>query len=85
MTTPIDCGLHDHLELACVYAYEIRIHLRDGSGFTGKAVTTRTTRDKLETLVIEGEAGEVQVAMRDIASIDVLTPNAAFSSLTFYK
>lgn len=43
---PIDCDLHDYLEIACMYHYWLRIELTDGTCFDAKALTTCTTVEK---------------------------------------
>ena len=81
--TPIACDLHDHLEVACLYRYDLEVHLRDGTQVSGQAVTTRTDADKTEYLVLETAAGRYEVAMPDLARIDVTTPSARFTTLEF--
>jgi Rho-binding antiterminator len=49
---PIDCDLHDYLEIACMYHYWLRIELTDGTCFDAKALTTCTTVEKEEFLVV---------------------------------
>ncbi len=80
---PIDCALHDHIELACLYRYGLAIHLRDGGRVTGQATTTRTDADKREYLVLTRGGIRLDVPLHEISAIDVLTPGARFASLTF--
>lgn len=42
---PMDCDLHDFLEIACLYRYWLRIELRDGLAFDAQAFTTHTRRN----------------------------------------
>mgnify|MGYP001375780969 CR=1 FL=1 len=50
---PVDCDLHDYLEIACLYHYLLRIELTTGEHFDARAVTTCTTADKEEFLLVE--------------------------------
>ncbi|MDM3870882.1 Rho-binding antiterminator [Porticoccus sp. W117] len=47
---PLPCSIHDHLELACIAAAELRIELRDGSAITATPITTETRSNKTEWL-----------------------------------
>ncbi len=80
---PIACDLHDHLEVACLYRYDLEVMLRDGSVTEGTAVTTRTAPDKVEYLVVEQGGERREVPMHEIARIDVSTPGARFDTLRF--
>ncbi|MEL6950222.1 MAG: Rho-binding antiterminator [Pseudomonadota bacterium] len=80
--TPIACDLHDHIEVACLFRYELAIQLRDGTSVTGKALTTRTLGDKTEHLLLGTKGDSTSVPLNDIRQIDVTTPGARFSSLS---
>ena len=80
--TPIACEVHDHIEVACLYRYELEVRLRDGTTVAGRALTTRTLRDKTEQLLLGTMADATAVPLLDIVRIDVTTPGAKFSSLT---
>lgn len=55
---PIDCDLHDYLEIACMYHYCLRIELTDGTYLDAKALTTCTTADKEEFLLVENHENQ---------------------------
>ncbi len=80
MNTPIDCALHDHVEIACLFRYDLEVELRDGRRVRGRARTTRTGADKLEVLVLDG--GQ-DIRLDRIARLRVLTPNARFDVVDF--
>ncbi|MFV3368304.1 Rho-binding antiterminator [Pseudomonas sp. NY15435] len=42
---PLQCDLHDYLEIACLYRYWLRIELRDGLAFDAQAFTTHSRRN----------------------------------------
>ena len=44
--TVIDCELHDFVEVACMYRYQLRLILKDGQVIEGKAVDIASTSDK---------------------------------------
>ncbi|MEM1437809.1 MAG: Rho-binding antiterminator [Pseudomonadota bacterium] len=80
--TPIACDLHDHIEVACLYRYELEVHLADGTVVTGRALTTQTRRDKTEHLILGTNEDSRPVPLHDIRRIDVTTPGARFTSLS---
>ena len=83
MTQPISCALHDHLEVACLYGYQMRLTLVSGNVLRGRAVTTDTRSDKTEVLVLSIDNGNHDVAMDQIARIEIETEAAMFQSLEF--
>jgi Rho-binding antiterminator len=80
---PIDCGLHDQLEVCCLYHYRLRIATRDGRIVSGTAQTTATDAGKCEWLVVRGALRDERVAMDSILQLDVLTPGAKVGRLSF--
>ena len=80
--TVIDCELHDFVEVACMYRYQLRLILKDGQVIEGKAVDIASTSDKREYLIIENDAQQ-QVDLMSLAKMEVLTPNAKFSEVVF--
>ncbi len=79
----IDCTLHDYLEMACMFHYDVRVTLDDQSVVTGQAVTTSTESDKSEVLRLAGIHGPIAIRMDAIAYLEVLTENARFRSVDF--
>ena len=80
--TPIACDLHDHIEVACLYRYELEIHLQDGTTVTGRGLTTRTRSDKTEHLLLGTTADSTSVPLHEIRRIEVKTPGSRFESLS---
>ncbi|WP_230960220.1 Rho-binding antiterminator, partial [Pseudomonas fluorescens] len=39
---PLNCDLHDYLEIACMHRYSLQIEMIDGQSFAARALTTRT-------------------------------------------
>ena len=83
MTTPklIACELHDYLEIACLYGYELRLHLSNQECLEGRAVDL-LTQDRREFLVIESDRRHT-VALDELVKLQTLTPNAKFAELVF--
>lgn len=82
----ISCDLHDYLEVACMYGYQIQLTLNDHQIIEGKAINTMTTADKHEFLVIDNDHGhgqKEQIELNQIRKMQVLTPNAKFSEVIF--
>ncbi|MEG0100049.1 MAG: Rho-binding antiterminator [Citrobacter sp.] len=80
---PIDCDLHDYLEIACLYRYMLRIELTDGTVFDAKAVTTRTTVGKEEYLVVDRQESQQYIRLDYLSAITVLTAGAMYRSVLF--
>lgn len=82
----ISCDLHDYLEIACMYGYQITLTLNDHQIIEGKAIDTVTTADKREILVIDTDHGHGQkkrIELSQIRKLQVQTPNAKFSEVIF--
>ena len=81
--TRISCDLHDYVEIACLFSYELRLTLRDGGNVVGNAKDTRTSSDRVEYLILDTDSDRIEIAMREIAHIAVLTPGARFNEVSF--
>lgn len=78
----IACDLHDYLEIACMYHYQIRLVLKDGSSLIGTAIDT-VTKDKREYLLIDDSVEIRQVELIQLKKLEVLTANAQFKDVVF--
>ena len=78
----ISCELHDFIEVACMYGYQIQLALKDDQVIEGKAVDITTSKDKREYLIIKNEQ-EQQVELTQLTKLTVLTPNAQFKEVIF--
>lgn len=83
MPDPIACELHDHLEIACLYRYQVRVHLNNGEIHEGIATTTKTLPGKIELLVIQTSDKLLELPMHLMVALDVLTEPANFKRLKF--
>jgi len=77
---PIPCALHDYIEIACLYRYLVKLSLADGTILEGIALTTETTPDRREMLVL-GPAPEQRIELNRVSKLKVLTENARFQEL----
>ena len=78
----ISCELHDFIEVACMYGYQVQLALKDDQMIEGKAVDITTSKDKREYLMIKNEQ-EQQVELTQLTKLTVLTPNAQFKEVIF--
>ncbi|PCH60275.1 MAG: transcriptional antiterminator [Gammaproteobacteria bacterium] len=70
---PIDCSLHDYIEIACLKHYQLRLELIDTSELIAIAESTETRSDKTEWLLLRD--GDIQHTVR-LDNIVALTPLA---------
>ncbi len=78
----IACELHDYIEVACMYGYQLKLVLKDGQVVEGRAVDIEQSTDKHEWLVISnGETRKVDLIT--LAKMQVLTPQAKFTEVVF--
>lgn len=77
----ISCNLHDYIEIACLYGYQVKLTLKNRQSIEGKAVDI-ITADKREYLLIDnGEQQRVELAQ--LVKMQVLTAKAKFSEVFF--
>lgn len=79
----ITCEQHDFIEVACMYGYQLKLILKDKQTIEGKAIDIINSADKGECLVIDDNANKRQVALIQLAKMEVITPNAKFSEVIF--
>jgi Rho-binding antiterminator len=75
---PINCDLHDYLEIACLHGYRLDIELKDGARLEARALTTRTSRVKEEFLLVETVEGQQEIRLDQLLAITPLDANAQF-------
>lgn len=81
MSKVLSCDLHDYLEIICMFHYQVRLTLEDGTTVVGEAVdvTSKAPNEWLSVRMIQNELVQVEVA--DIALITVLTEGARFKEM----
>jgi Rho-binding antiterminator len=80
---PLDCDLHDYLEIACMHHYQLRVELIDGSYFDAKALTTRTSAQKEEFFCVQKAEGQQEIRLDKLLAITPLNENASFARIVF--
>ena len=75
---PLNCDLHDYLEIACIRGYQLDIELVDGGRLQAKALTTRTASSKEEFFCVETADGQQDIRLDRMLAITPLNANAEF-------
>ncbi|MCB1976685.1 MAG: Rho-binding antiterminator [Nitrosomonas sp.] len=78
----ISCELHDFVEVACMYKYQLKLTLKNGEVIEGKAIDILSINQQ-ERLVVDDSGEKKQVDLMVLAKMQVLTPNAKFSEVVF--
>jgi Rho-binding antiterminator len=79
----IDCDLHDHLEIACLYSWVLKIELDDGKVITAKSVTTLTRPGDGEFLILDDGGDRVSIRLDYIHAITHLDNNKLIHRIVF--
>ncbi|AWH54068.1 transcriptional antiterminator [Stenotrophomonas sp. ESTM1D_MKCIP4_1] len=69
---PLECDLHDVLEVACLHRAQLQVELRDGSRFVARARTTISTADKEEFLLLDAPDGEHRIRLDQLHAVTTL-------------
>lgn len=69
---PLECDLHDVLEIACLHRAQLQVELRDGSRFMARARTTISTADKEEFLLLDAADGERRIRLDRLHAVTTL-------------
>lgn len=78
----ISCELHDFVEVACLYGYQLKLILKNNEILEGKAIDIVNSPEKRECLVIDN-ASRQYIELTQLVKMQVLTPNAKFSEVVF--
>jgi Rho-binding antiterminator len=78
----IPCELHDFVEVACMYRYQLKLILKNGEVIEGKAVDILSV-DQQELLVVDAGGEKKQIDLMALSKMQVLTPSAKFSEVVF--
>jgi Rho-binding antiterminator len=90
MSKIMRCDLHDFLEIACLFAYQVLIKLKSGHNMTGRPITTITESGQQEYLLFRVEdenkgdnETEQKIPLENLVSMKVLTQSARFNFIQF--
>lgn len=78
---PLACDLYDYVEIACLHRYELVIELLDGSMLEGQALTTETSAEKNEFLIVKTADDRIRLRLDQLQAITAVTPGASFKRL----
>lgn len=78
---PLNCDLHDYLEIACLRGYQLDIELIDGERLVARAVTTRTSADKEEFLAVEQAGAQREIRLDHLLAITPKEADAEFGRI----
>ena len=78
----ISCELHDFVEVACMYGYQLKLILKNNQVIEGKAVDIVNSPERRECLVIDNDSRQ-QIELTQLARMQVLTPHAKFNEVVF--
>ncbi len=79
----ISCAVHDYIEIACTYHFEISIEDFTDSTIQGKAITTETSKDKKEYLILGCQQVLQKIELNKIKKMTALQENPHFDSIYF--
>lgn len=82
-TQPLDCNLHDYLELACMRGYWLDVELVDGQRLIARALSTRTTDTNEEFIVLEQNKSFKEIGVTQLAAITPLNSGVGNKRMTF--
>ena len=74
--------LHDFVEVACMYGYQLKLILKNNQIIEGKAVDIVNSPERRECLVIDNDSRQ-QIELTQLARMQVLTPHAKFNEVVF--
>ena len=79
----LDCDLHDFIEIACLYGFEINLKLSHQREVQGNAVTIQISPDKSEYLVLSVDGLTEEIDLTDISVMQAITVNPHFHIVEF--
>ena len=78
----ISCVNHDYVEIACMYYFEVKLYLNNSQIVKGKAMQT-TYNNREECIVLETEAGNQEIVLEQVASMEAVRKNPHFDRINF--
>ena len=82
---PINCDLHDYLEIACVYKIQVHLTLTNGECYNGVPVATRVNAQREECLQFLLDSGNepIDIPFYMLEKMNAIAPSIHFSTVTF--
>ncbi|NMX62910.1 Rho-binding antiterminator [Pseudomonas sp. WS 5079] len=82
---PLNCDVHDYLEIACMHRYRLQVELIDGRSFVARALTTRIAASKEEFLLLARDSGQCEVRLDQLLAISPLGLNVSFGRIELVR
>ena len=79
----IACEIHDYVEIACLFGYQVSLKFAQAPTVRGRALTTETTPDKKEWLLLDMNGAIEKIELSEITSMTAVTPNSHFTTIDF--
>ncbi|WP_151900329.1 Rho-binding antiterminator [Sulfurimonas hydrogeniphila] len=79
----ISCQQYDYIEIACMYHYSVKLTMKSGSVFEGKALDTARNENHQECIKIKTENHEVLVVLDEISTLETAIKNPYFKIISF--
>jgi Rho-binding antiterminator len=79
----LSCHLHDYVEIACLYGFEVCLQLTSHKTLRGKAMTTKIMSNRPEYLLVLVSDQTVEVDTADILTMKAITRNPHFDLIEF--
>lgn len=82
----LSCDLHDYLEIACMFHYQVEVLTIENEVITGIAKDVKTLPDKKEVLILQSEHPQtalIEIRVTSMKHLKVLTPGARFEQVSF--
>ena len=77
------CELHDYVEIACTFQYQVQLSLNTGETITGKAVDIQLDGNREECLKLKVEQEHALVRLTDILQMKSCANNPHFDLVEF--
>ena len=77
----IACQIHDYVEIACMYQYEVKLTHNSGTTYQGKAMDTGYDDQRKECIKLETDRGILQLVLDELVRMDAVADNPHFKSV----
>jgi Rho-binding antiterminator len=79
----ISCAIHDYVEIACMYRFEVKLVFNNGQLVQGIAFQTTYNENREECIVLETEKGNEEIVLEKISLMEAVTKNPHFEKIDF--
>ncbi len=79
----ISCDQHDHIEVACMFQYPLKLTMRSGIVIECIALDTRINENRDECILVKVDGTESLVVLENISVLEVCVDNPYFHTVSF--